>query len=325
MNRADTFVLHIGLPKTATTYLQKEVFPTVPAVRYLGIPRGDLFASPQDLDRGRRTLTACVNRSAEVWEGAGEAVLEEVFGCERAARPRGDVLVSDEGVGRSGSRPALLGAHLRALRRRAEVWGFERVRILCVIRRQDHWLASHYAQISDRNPESSQEDFEAMIRETVDPAGDRYGFGMLLDYAALTGAVEDAVGAENLLVLPYERLAQEPVRFLRSVYNFLEADAPPRREGEPERRNVRSAGGEVWELRPSARERVLRLRPARLAGALGLPNEIRLIRNPRNEEVTKTIRLTPPLRALISDAYRRSNRSLENRYDLRLDRLGYDL
>ncbi len=246
MDAPDILHLHIGLPKTATTYLQREVFPTYGHLTYIGIPRGDVFTAAKDHERDRRTLTNCVQRSVEVWAGRGDAIFESVFGCVRSERPAGDALLSDEGVGRSGSRPALLAAHLGALAQAARSWGFGSVTVLCAVRRQDQWLASHYAQVSDRNPDASQADFEVYVRQTLSPTSGRYGFGMLLDYAALVEHVSDVVGEENILVLPYEMLSQDPSAFLNCVSSFVGGATETATAGR--RQNVRSRGEDVWAL-----------------------------------------------------------------------------
>lgn len=318
MDAPDTLYLHVGLPKTATTYLQREVFPTLTRVRYLDTLGHTLFTGADDQGHGQGTLTSCFRRSAEVWGSHGGAVLRDLFGCERADRPPGDALVSDEGIGRTGSRPALLAAHLAALAGPARAWGFGRVRVLCVIRRQDRWLASHYAQVSDRNPRASQEDFEAYVRRTLDPSGERYGFGMLLDYAALGRHLRSAVGRENLRVLPYELLADDSAGFHARVAAFLGAPTASA-DGGHQRQNVRSTGEGVWALRPARRSRAVRLRPGRLLAALRLPDEVRLTRRVGAESV----RLTEPLSAAVLRAYGPSNRAVAEDAGIDLAAYGY--
>lgn len=314
---ADTLYIHIGLPKTATTFLQREVFPSLEGLRYLGTPQSDLFSTPNDLSHGQRLLTGCVSRSALVWERYGEDVFEDLFSSERSARSPGDALVSDEGVGRSGSRPALLAAHLVGLAEQAQAWGFVRTRVLCVIRRQDHWLASHYAQISDRYPEASQGHFEDGVQQKVDPAGERYGFGMLLDYAVLVDHLQGAVGGDNVCVLPYEWLKADSDAFQVRLRDFLGVGGA--QVGSACRQNVRSRGRGEWALRPSRRERVIRLRPSRAFAALGLPDEVRLAQRTRGGK----IRLTDAISALVLGEYQASNRAVAKRLGIDLAPYGY--
>lgn len=319
MTSLDTLYLHIGLPKTATTYLQKEIFPSVDTLHYLGIPQGEVFSGPEKLESGPRTLTNSVKRSALLWGPYGEAVFRDLFGCEPADRPPGDVLLSDEGIGRAGSRPTLLGAHLAGIAAQARGWGFGRVRVLCVFRRQDHWLASHYAQISDRNPQASQSHFEESLGSTLNPAGGRFGFGMLLDYAVLAHSIQEAVGAPDLLMLPYELLVHDPTQFHREVLSFLGEESVAGTYGNTRKQNVRSTREGVWALRPAWQRKTIRLRPGSLFAALRLPDEVQLSRRTRGGSV----RMTPSLSVSILREYEPSNRSLAEAFGLDLVPYGY--
>lgn len=322
MNAADTLCLHIGLPKTATTFLQREVFPSFTHIRYLSTQGSNLFSSPQDAEHRQGTLTSAFRRSSLLWERHGDAVFQSLLGCDRPAdRLAGPVLLSDEGVGRTGSRPALLAAHLRAVRKRAEAWGFGDVRVLCVLRRQDHWLASHYAQVSDRKPHASQDDFESGVRRILSPEGERFGFGMLLDYAVLAEHVRRAVGPSNLLMLPYEMLNEAPGEFGARLVEFTRGStlASPLNLNGARKQNVRSTQKGVWILRPARQSGTLRLRPGRLFTALRLPDEVRLSRRTRGG----TLKLTESVSKLILQEYELSNRVLINRFGVDLARYGY--
>ncbi len=212
-----TLRLHIGLPKTASTWLQTALFPRLP-LRLAAMPEAALFAEGPG-----RLLPQCLARSDSVWDGMGDGILGALTGRDRAAeRDRGDdLLVSEEGVGRAGSRPGHLQAHLEGLRRSAEEWGFARLRILCLVRRQDRWLASHYAQVSDRLEGTSQAGFEAEAARLVDPRADRHRLGALLDYRRLHAALAGAAGAEAVTILPHELLQTDRAAFLEALTGFL--------------------------------------------------------------------------------------------------------
>ncbi|BAM03522.1 hypothetical protein [Phycisphaera mikurensis] len=318
-----TLYLHLGLPKTASTHLQREVFPRLTHVGVRSMPRTGLFTTPADAARDARLMAACFCRSVEVWAARGDEVFAELLGeATPPAEPRTrGLLVSDEAMGRTGSRPRQLGGHLAAMAERAAAWGFPRVRVLCVVRRQDHWLASHYAQGADRRPAASQADFEAMVAEALAPEGERYGFGMLLDYAVLHRALADAVGGDRVTMLPYEWLTREPQRFLGGVLAALDTPPADRERLLAEapgggRTNVKGAGGGAWTLSrrpvlPAAARRVL---PRALAGRL----EWRLRRR-----FEKQIVLRPDASERILTAYRASNEELARAIGVDLIALGY--
>lgn len=329
MSMSDTTLcLHIGLPKTGSTYLQEVFFPSLEHIRFGGIPRSDLFQDEEHRTGGRRTLASCFRRSAALWTDMGPAILEAVLPGPVESLEGHTTVLSDEGVGRTGSRPALFRAHLEGLRRTALDAGFTRFRVLCLVRRQDTWLASHYAQMSDRNATPSQADFVRAIRSILDSAEGRYSFGMLLDYDRLRAELVDVCGADNVLILPHEYLTRRPGECEDEIARFLlpgEQTAPDGHEAGPdedgERRNTRSLGEGVWKIRSRRHRPVLRLRPGRLFRRLGLPTEIPMA--PVDWRRCREIELTDELSREVLQAYAASNRSLASHLRTDLSPYGY--
>ena len=141
-----TLHLHIGIPKTASTWLQKKVFPLLEHLYYVDCPKSLLFKDAADLV-DQRLISSAFRKSSEIWPCFGDAIFQELLGDRDAWLADGrDLLISEEGIGRQASRPALLGAHLRELREKASEWGFGRLNIVCIIRRQDHWLVLNHAE-----------------------------------------------------------------------------------------------------------------------------------------------------------------------------------
>ncbi len=280
--RPRTLYLHVGLPKTASTWLQDEVFSRLGRLRVVSKPRTRLFRMPADAAAGPAVFEGAMRRSATLWDSYGDALFAEMLGPLEAWRAEGrDLLVTDETIGRAGSRPALLAAHVAGIAATAARWGLGRVRVLCVIRRQDHWLASHYAQISDRLPRAGQAGFEAMVAEVLDPARARHGFGALLDFHLLRDALAGAVGPEALLILPLEALRDAPEATLGRILDWLDAPEDTARRvlaaALDRPANVRAQDA-AWRLRaPTLRVPGLgrRLpRPARRRGTITLPSEV---------------------------------------------------
>lgn len=305
-----TLYLHIGIPKTASTWLQEKVFPSLEHLVYLGCPRScDLFA---DASANERILAHVFKQSSQIWPGYGDAIFTAMLGDKASwlADSR-DVLISEEGMGRQSSRPALFSAHLRALSRVASDWGFRAIKVLFVVRRQDHWLASHHAQMSDRNPKAGQIDFERLVRAVSSPKLDRFGFGMLLDYHCVYTELIDTLGEDNVLVLPYEQLKDDVTNFLYPILHYLGTPAEKIREihtvAATTVTNASSAQG-VWHLRR---------RPVRMGRrSLFLPGLNRW-------KAPGTIRLTPDLQQSVSQAYAPSNRALARDSNIDLERYGY--
>lgn len=213
--RTKTLHLHIGIPKTASTWLQTKVFTQLQHLCYLDCSQNKMFKNKTDLTKDRQTLGSIFKQSSQVWDGYGDAIFEDLLGDRQEWLADGrDLLISDETIGRQGSRPALLSAHFRKMKLKAVDWGFERINIICLIRRQDHWLASHYAQMTDRNPKAGQADFERLVEEVTSHYLSRYSFGMLLDYytASLSASCTPAVAAQSSRLDHLERPAGNPPR-----------------------------------------------------------------------------------------------------------------
>lgn len=310
---ARTLHLHIGIPKTGTTYLQTGPFTSLHNLQYVPVPHGDRFTRGSE-DRGRGLMAFCMRRSATLWRDIGNELFQEMLGPREAQAEGRNALISDESIGRAGSRPALLQAHLSGIRQKASDWGFDRVTVLCAVRRQDHWYASHYAQISDRNPHASQTNFEEALDRLLDPAQGRYMLGMLLDYASLHRALAGALGEGNVLMAPYEELKEVPERFIDRLSAFLETPLPTPSatdEGSGER-NVRSCGATRWKIQPFGNRSGRRARIAARVRSL----------HPHFRR-RAAIELTPELSDRMLTAYAASNRALAETLDLDLRQYGY--
>lgn len=292
-----TLYLHIGLPKTASTFLQHGLFRNLSGLRTAIMPEDRLFAEPDN----DRLLSSIFVRSDTIWEQQGETLLKALFGPDWQDDPR-DLLLSDEAIGRSASRQGLMGAHLVALRRALDERGVSRIRILCFMRRQDRWLGSHYAQISDRRPKAGQSDFEAMIGELADPWRGRYQFGALLDYAATLATLSGAIGRDSVTIAPMEWFQEDRSALVSALAHWLEVKANSLDVLSDQAANARSSGAARWALRPASHGQ-------KLLWAM--------TRRP------KQIMLTPDLSDLILTVYRATNETLAKETDIDLNSLGY--
>ena len=303
---ASPLTLHVGLPKTASTYLQDAVFPRLRRHLVIDRPRTALLAprgahAPAE---ARGFATNLLRLEPDVWDAMGEALLDDLLGAERGRRP---VLVTDEAFGRGGTRALAAGAHLRALAAGARARGFSGLRIVVFVRRQAEWLASHYAQVSDRRSRAGQRDFERFVAVQTDPANGLYRFGSLLRYDGLFDALSGAVDSrDELLVAPYEALEADRDGFLARLTGFLGDELAPVGTGGRDGRNVRREDEAAWRLRAPARRGPL----GRLLGTGG-------------GDGPGTIRLTPALRERVARAYAPANVRLAERTGLDLAGFGY--
>lgn len=192
--------LHIGYTKTGTTYLQKEVFTQIPDFHYLDKPSLDLI--PQELS-GDGIFRRFFAAAPAIWSEHGRDLLSTL---NIGTYPH--TLVSDESVSEMTQTLPMITAHLRELRKLFE----GEIRVIFTIRRQDHKLASLYAQLSHQFDEASQEHFEAWALDIVETPGGYYGEGhrgIMLDYDAMYSALSDVLPPKHILMLPSELLRSD--------------------------------------------------------------------------------------------------------------------
>lgn len=336
-SRDRTLFLHLGMSKTATTYLQREVFPELDGLRFFDQPR------TRQIEGGpfQGLLARAFKRSPAIWAKKGDRLLTELFDGLAAEDQGRDVLISDQSAGpamwetgpyagpnweRERKDPFFLRAHLDALAEEAADWGFDDLCVLLVVRRQDEWIASKYAQRSDRILHASQAHFEERLDYYLDPSRGYLADGIVLDYAVLRTQLVQAVGAENLLMLPYELLKNDPLSFLERIIDFLDPRTNCRRDRirnlvREEAKNVRSNSEDTWRLRPRTMRDVPL--PASLPGKMVrlLKRSIRALSRLGRRD--RSIRLTPALRERVLARFAASNRRLERHLPVRLDPYGY--
>jgi hypothetical protein len=250
-------VLHIGLPKTATTFLQHSIFRWMENVTYVHRRYGEQWLS---FTRALKQLRRVHPRSVR---GVSERLAQEfrqilAAGVEGGQPPR--IIVSDENISLAASEfwvadgpgPRQVAERLqRALRGMG--LGEGAVKVVLGIRRQDQWFASRYAQSAASFPEFGQEDFDRRIESVC---GMRLrGPLEWIDYAAVHGVLTRAFGAGNVFFMPMEALRHSPQATLGELGRFFGGidllEIYQRRvvEGKSRRGPSLSVGPNVWRLR----------------------------------------------------------------------------
>lgn len=299
--------LHIGYPKTGTTTLQKLVFPSLSRASYFFDEKTPASAA----------FVGAFKRSPAIWRQYGQEIFSQ-FLAEAGGRPAvvSTATLTDQKIfaprkKRVPSRDLyLLAAHLRECWATAKQFGFNRVRIVMGVRRQDQYLASSYATHGGRLADDpGQDDFERQVLEIIDREARYFVDGIWLDYKAARDLMVEAVGEDNVLVLPLEQLNQDGPTYFAALSDFL---------GEPlynEQKwtNVRAVAPDVWRY---IDRRVLKLRRR---GRLGRYREAIHRLFAREFE----IRLTPDLKSAVLAVYRDSNLRLADDLGLDLARYGY--
>lgn len=296
-----TLYLHIGAPKAASTTLQQKLFPSLTGVSFFNKPILNLVDGKHPWDG---ELARFVLHSPEVWQKYGHAFFDFIV---KTAIPNKNVLVSDENMSvNRGISPEHLISHIHALQGIAGPYGFNKLKVLFICRKQDEWLASAYAQTSDRLKGAGQQHFESWLKDIIGDDEDRSLQQSPLDYHAISSGISSLLGPDNFLIVPFELISASPADFVDPVVSFISDEESDlgRNFLAPigERENVRSANGDEeshskqWILRP--------------------PHKYMFW-------YKRSIELNATLSGLVKDRYAKENQMLDETTQYDLKSLGY--
>lgn len=225
-----SLVLHIGLTKTGSTFLQEEIFSKHPDMLFLG-KRAMRFARSGTPPTPERYWFKPLQKALRLKRGPRRyaALMKNL-----ASRTEDDAKVliasSEDFLPQRRHKYAKWGAldyklFLRNLGKFAEAWeesGGRRLRVAVVIRRQDTWLASHYLQAVPKLRSlakviPSQRHFGRCIRRLVET---EFRAAPFLFFDRLFEDLSDTIGAENLHVAVYENLRANPDEFCNRLLDF---------------------------------------------------------------------------------------------------------
>ncbi len=297
----ETFYLHIGLPKTATTFLQNAVFKKLRHSAYVGRKEASRYFEETHEVAFRQAFM----KHPGFWKREDSKGLN-AFVMAFAGEARG-FLVSEENLSVTARffdgleeepTPAQIIRHMKAMRAAALDMGIGAFKLILSIRRQDTWLASRYAQSAPRFANAGQDHFEECVDAVLERREPLAPRALWIDYGYLVERFGNEFGHENILILPQERLRVDAEATLAQLGQFL----GERRLGE----RVANAGRKRAGPSNSVGDRVWVLRQA--DGSV---------------DETKTIRLPEKLEEKILRAYRESNRTAAIQSGLTLDEFGY--
>lgn len=299
--------LHIGFNKTASTWLQKQVFPQLQEVHYAGMGKRRMPGVRRDLMRRMPAYRIFAEPPAR-WQHRAQGAVEALLGDTSADRP---AVVSHERMsspfdffgerGKPYRSPQALERSLSVFQGAAAEAGVAQLAILFLTRRQDTYLPAFYAERSDRIPRASQDDFERQVERLLGRDYERYG--AFLDYGGTLEALRRAAPQAEVRVLPFELLTSDPDRFLSLVAEHIGEPPASLAERVDTGKRSRSRQGErsnAWRLRPL---RGAIVRPQSLRDRLGLDTY--------RTEVT----LTQSLQDAILEAYTPCNERLVEQLD----------
>lgn len=197
-------VVHVGLPKCASTLLQRHVFPGMSGVKYIA------FADDEEAYR------------ALAWRGfdGGESARATVLARLRrsAEKSSNSTLVSSEHFIMPGnwlqtmpqrSAPLLDGPQILSLIQQH----LGDVRILLIVRKQSDWLESWYQERVKR--------YETRPLPEMLAAPEFQPILELLHYDMLIADLRERFGLSKVAVVPFELIKKSPDDFLRAIGRAL--------------------------------------------------------------------------------------------------------
>lgn len=182
-----TLVLHMGLHKTASSYVQG----LLAARRDDLLREGLLYPRTGIVDKGSTSTREGAGSGQGLLSRKGRQEALKAQLLEELPKDVPTVLVSSEEFSRA--RPTPTPQNLLARFR-----AFGTVKVVLVLRRQDVWIESYYKQIVDQYNNFETRSFDKYLKET--------GFA-LLDFHSRFTPWRELVGPENFHVLSYDDLA----------------------------------------------------------------------------------------------------------------------
>ncbi|AZU05240.1 hypothetical protein X907_2730 [Glycocaulis alkaliphilus] len=294
-----TVYIHIGLPKTATTFLQGKIFPEIENITFFDRDRLHEFFSA----RGGEGFRSNFLKSPIVWNQAAGTTLRKL--ASKAIHD--NVLISEENISanarffdfkaRRQQDPVVLAHHLARMRAALlREQRFDRVKVLVTIRRQDTWIASRYAQSGLKMEKPSQENFERLAKALINTKAEFHRSAMVINYRYMDDCLREALGKNDVCFLPMESIQSDSALFYRRLVEFFDGNDSFMAAAEREKAiHASNAEGENrWKVRQED----------------GQENSVR-------------IEMPEQLAAKIMRKFAKSNEVISKRYDLGLDRYGY--
>lgn len=192
---------HIGIHKTATTWLQRDVFPQHPELWVATV--GTRPARIPKLIKQLWMINE-LSFNPDEWHQEFTTLLNEHVPPERIVGLSAENL---SGHGMTGARSAYLTQRLATL--------FPQLKIILVLRHPVQYVKSIYTQYVI---EGGTKSLGVFLCDSTIPGR---ALVQRLDYQGLIRLYQQTFGKQNVLVLPYEWLRESPTDYLNAMWAFI--------------------------------------------------------------------------------------------------------
>ena len=226
-NKEKNIFIHVGLHKTATTFLQTKIFPFIKEVQVAGYcvetnsncPLNNLVESYNNIK---------YKNDSKLIDNELKLLKKEFLNFINQNKEK-NILISNEALAAS-YRNYNKSSHLYLANCLKN--SFNNAKIIYIIRKQSDWLESFYNQYIIKNNAYSSIDFGGYsgfttLNQFIGYENNSFknkGFLNIndLDWYYMTKNYIELFGKENVLVLPYELLKENLNEFLRRFYEFTD-------------------------------------------------------------------------------------------------------
>jgi len=216
--------VHVGLPKTATTFLQKNIFSKYDGVSYCSTRYGAHHMFGETLALESTLMFAGVPFwNIEQTKGRVQKEVQRV--------PNGKILISREGFAGGAADNFRSTSGFAYLLREV----FVEPRVIFVFRKQEDWLISVFRQAVRAGINQSAEDFYNFRGGNFEPPLSPAPIGLdvlNLDWCNFIRFYNRLFGEANVLALPFELFQQNPMTFVDKISVFLGVPSPAFDAGE---------------------------------------------------------------------------------------------
>ena len=262
-----TLYLHLGLPKTATTTLQTHIFPNHDS--YLYIDKNPAPERPDGTPSNawlRQLRINLIQKEIPYFEKNAADIITNLAGTfGQKAIKDSKILLSDEGI----IARCLSPSHYEKMPEFGSAYGVLAklkvisetsnlpIKIIIVIRRQDDLIHSFFAEdYKSFNSILGFQGIEDYVNYLYHEGADRSA-DSIFDYYSFIKRCDYLFGHENVLILPYEALAHDPMDFFSAIAHFMEIrlwDDTIIKKIFSEKENIRALkqGGKVASAKPTA-------------------------------------------------------------------------
>jgi len=300
------YIFHIGMPKTATSFLQKNFYPLLD-IEYLG----------KHYNReGRERFKAFEKEFAKLFGMQSFKNDIEIYEKLKSMMPKeGKILYSNELMSGSSRVNFLNALQISYHLKRA----FKNPKIIFVIRRQDSFIESIYRQAIRGGYAGSLKSFINYKRrefQYVEPGKKGWMDIYSLNYYDWVKHYEKLFGKENMLILPYERLRSDRDGYLQDICDFIGVEYKT-----PQKSEQTNSADSYYLLQ------LMRLSNACFSKRIqNRINDVLLfdkLVSPINYIKSNKKYLDKDLAKEIMQIHKESNRKLSQEYDLELDKFAY--